>query len=333
MRKILLCFCVSILFFAQSAFAQVSDNLTQYKLNNGQVVVIKEIKNNPVVIIDTFIKTGSVNENNKNNGVAHFLEHLFFKGTTNHKRGEFEKELESRGGIFNAATSRDYTHYYVKIDSKYFDEALDLHSDMLMNIAIPQNELDMERKVVMEEITRSVDNPDNKVFDNFMNIIFNGTTYQRKILGTNEIIKNITRDEIFDFHKSWYKPENMVTVVVGDVNAKTVLPKIAKSFGCTLCKQEHSEPIVLPENPTPLDIKNRTIIAKSDVDTGYIILGYPSVGNNNLKEAYALTMAGKIFAVGQNSILYKTLKEDENLILDAGAGNYDCETQRRAECI
>ena len=108
------------------------------------------------------------------------MEHLFFKGTINHKRGEFERILESKGGVFNAATSRDFTHYYIKIPSQYFDDALSLHSDMLLNIAIPQDELDMERKVVMEEITRSNDNPDNKVFDNFMNIVFNGTTYQKK---------------------------------------------------------------------------------------------------------------------------------------------------------
>ncbi len=323
MKKILIAFCVSIILFTQGAFAAISDNLTQYKLNNGQTVVIKEIKNNPIVVIDTFVKTGSVNENDKNNGVAHFLEHLFFKGTANHKRGEFEKALESKGGVFNAATSRDYTHYYVKIDSKYFDEALALHSDMLLNVAIPQNELDMERKVVMEEITRSIDNPDNKVFDNFMKIVFNGTTYQRKILGTNEIIGNITRDEILDFHKSWYQPQNMVTVVVGDINAKEVLPKIAKNFGCTKCKSTFSEPKVMPQNPEPIKIANKTIIEKADIDTGYMILGYPTIGNNNLKEAYALTIAGKIFAVGQNSILYKILKEDENLILDAGAGNYE----------
>lgn len=320
MKRIFIAFCLSILVFAQATFADVCDNLKQYTLKNGQVVVIKEVKDNPIVIIDTFVKTGSVNENDKNNGVAHFLEHLFFKGTTNHKRGEFEKAIERRGGVFNAATSRDYTHYYIKINSKYLDEALSLHSDMLLNVAIPQNELDMERKVVMEEITRSIDNPNNKVFDNFMNIIFNGTAYQRKILGTNDVISTISRDEIMTFHDTWYKPANMVTVVVGDVDANKILPKISKAFSFSNATNQN---VALKQDPKPLKIKNKTIIEKSNVDTGYMVLGYPSVGNNNLKEAYALAMAASIFASGQNSVLYKTLKENENLILDASAGNYE----------
>ena len=233
MRKIIIFLFFGIIFFAQSTYGAICDNLSQYTLRNGQTVIIKEVKDNPIVIIDTFIKTGSVNENDKNNGVAHFLEHLFFKGTTKHKRGEFEKAIESKGGIFNAATSRDYTHYYIKIDSKHIDDALSYHSDMLLNIAIPENELEMERKVVLEEITRSMDNPENKVFDNFLNIIFNGNSYSRKILGTNEIISSISRDEILAFHNHWYKPSNMVTVVVGDVEAEKILPKIAKNFKCT----------------------------------------------------------------------------------------------------
>jgi len=320
MKKIFIALYLSILFFTQTALAEVCDNLKQYTLKNGQVVVIKEIKDNPIVIIDTFVKTGSVNENDNNNGVAHFLEHLFFKGTTNHKRGEFEKAIERRGGVFNAATSRDYTHYYIKINSKYLDEALALHSDMLLNVAIPQNELDMERKVVMEEITRSIDNPNNKVFDNFMNIIFNGTTYQRKILGTNNVISTISRNEIMAFHNTWYKPANMVTVIVGDVDANKILPKISKAF---YRENITTNNIVSKQNPKPLNIKNKTIMEKSDVDTGYMVLGYQTVGNNNLKEAYALGMAASIFASGQNSVLYKVLKENENLILDAGAGNYE----------
>ena len=104
-----------------------------YKLDNGQTVVIQEVKSNPIVTIDTWIKTGSINENDENNGVSHFLEHLFFKGSTNHAPGEFDKILETKGAITNAATSKDFTHYYVTIPSKDFDLALEMHSDMLLH--------------------------------------------------------------------------------------------------------------------------------------------------------------------------------------------------------
>src|SRR5574344_2026778 len=101
-----------------SVFAQ---DYNIYKLENGQTVIIKQVKNNPIVNIDTWVKTGSINENDTNNGVSHFLEHLFFKGTKNHPTGEFDKILESEGAITNAATSKDFTHYYITVPSKNFD--------------------------------------------------------------------------------------------------------------------------------------------------------------------------------------------------------------------
>ena len=128
---------------------------------------------------------------------------------------------------------------------------------------------------------------------------------KRKILGTNKIIGSISRDEILAFHKLWYTPKNMVTVIVGDVNSKEVLPKVASSFGCNASNDYNTELLVTRENPKPINIKNRTIVEKADVDRGYMILGYPTVGNNNLKEAYALSIAASIFANGQNSILIK----------------------------
>ena len=94
-----------------------------HKLPNGQTVVIYEIHNNPIVTIDTWIKTGSINENDTNNGISHFLEHLFFKGTKAHPTGEMERILESKGAIVNAATSKDFTHYYITIPSEDFDIA------------------------------------------------------------------------------------------------------------------------------------------------------------------------------------------------------------------
>ena len=323
MKKFITSFAIAILFFAQTTFANVCENLNQYSLCNGHTVIIKEVKSNPIVIIDTFVKTGSVNESDKNNGVAHFLEHLFFKGTTNNPKGVFEKTLEAKGGVFNAATSRDYTHYYIKIDNKYFDKALNLHADMLLNVAIPENELAMERKVVLEEITRSNDNTNSRLFDNFMKIVFNGTSYQRKILGTDEIIANISREEIMNFHDSWYKPENMVTVIVGDVKSKDALEKVAKAFKCNANNKDVTHQRLSQNTIEKIKIENNTIIEKNDVNSGYMILGYKTTGNNNIKEAYALSIAGHLLAGGQNSTLYKLLKEKENIVLDIGAGNYE----------
>src|SRR5574344_1741351 len=143
-----------------------------FKLDNGQKVIIKEVKENPIVIIDTWIKTGSINETDENNGVAHFLEHMFFKGTQKYPLGEFDKQLESKGALTNAATSKDFTHYYIKIPSKFFDLALDLHADMLLNPLVPRKEMEKERKVVMEEIAKDQNNPNEKVYDNLNDMLY-----------------------------------------------------------------------------------------------------------------------------------------------------------------
>ena len=123
---------------------------TVQKLPNGQTVVVYPIKDNPIVTIDTWIKTGSINETDENNGVAHFLEHLFFKGTKSHPTGDMDRILESKGAVVNAATSKDFTHYYITIPSEYFDTAMELHSDMLLHPQIPRKELEKDIPAVME---------------------------------------------------------------------------------------------------------------------------------------------------------------------------------------
>ena len=158
----------TLLFFLSIVYAE---DFTIHKLANGQTVIIYEIHNNPIVTIDTWIKTGSINENDSNNGISHFLEHLFFKGTKAHPTGEMDRILESKGAIVNAATSKDFTHYYLTIPSEDFDTALELHSDMLMNPQIPRKELEQERKVVLEEIAKDGNTPSKKVYDNLNSLI------------------------------------------------------------------------------------------------------------------------------------------------------------------
>ena len=165
-----------------------------YKLDNGQTVVIQEVRNNPIVIIDTWIKTGSIDENDENNGVAHFLEHLFFKGTKNHQPGDFDKILETKGAITNAATSKDFTHYYITIPSKDFDMAMDLHADMMMNPLIPRNEMEKERKVVLEEINKDLTSPNKILYENLVSMLYKTHPYKRKVIGRSDVIETITRD-------------------------------------------------------------------------------------------------------------------------------------------
>ena len=212
-----------IFIFGNCVFAT---DFNVYKGNNGHTIIVKQVTSNPIVIIDTWVKTGSINENDKNNGVSHFLEHLFFKGTEKNPPGTFDKLLESKGAVTNAATSKDFTHYYIKIPSKDFDLALGLHADMLLNPQIPRNEMEQERKVVLEEIAKDKNSPRDMVYDNLNELIYKVHPYKREVLGKSKIIETITREEVLDYYYKNYSPENMVTIVIGDVNPDETAKKV-----------------------------------------------------------------------------------------------------------
>lgn len=286
-----------------------------FKLENGQTVVIQEVRNNPIVIIDTWIKTGSIDEDDTNNGVAHFLEHLFFKGTKNHEPGEFDKILETKGAITNAATSKDFTHYYVTIPSKDFDLAMDLHADMMLNPLIPRNELERERKVVLEEINKDLKNPSRILFENLNSMLYTQHPYKRKVIGKSEIIETITRDRILDFYNAHYSPANMVTIVIGDVDTEHALKKIKEQFKSLEKKQIKN--IYEKEEPLTKQAKKVEYIK---TESGYMLMGFRGTPIDD-KDAYALDVLATILGDGRSSVLYQVLKEQKRLAYSVETGN------------
>ena len=170
MKKIIIL--IMLVFLSINSGFSLEEGMSVSTLPSGQKVVIKEVKDNNIVKIDTWINTGSINEDDKTTGISHFLEHLFFKGTQKHPTGEMDKILDSKGAVVNAGTSKDFTHYYIEIPSKDFDLALSLHADMLQNPLIPRKELERERSVVIEEISKTKDSPQNLMFDNMYKLLY-----------------------------------------------------------------------------------------------------------------------------------------------------------------
>lgn len=310
MRKLIIFLFVFIL--GSSVFALDYD---VYKLDDGQIVIIKQVKSNPIVTVDTWIKTGSINENDQNNGVSHFLEHLFFKGTETHPAGEFDKILESKGAITNAATSKDFTHYYITIPSKYFDLAMDLHADMLLHPQIPRKELEKERKVVMEEIAKDANSPNEKLFDNLNHMLYKTHPYKRKVLGTNEIIGKISREEILDYYNTHYGPQNMITIIIGDVDPQHALAKVKEDFKIEPRKLTRN--INKPELPI---ITKQTKTIYEPVQGGYLLIGWHSADALN-SDTYALDVLATILGDGRSSILYQNIKEQKQLAYSISASN------------
>lgn len=292
-----------------------AEDIQKFTLDNGQTVIIKEVKSNPIVTVDTWIKTGSINENDSNNGVSHFLEHLFFKGSKNHAPGEFDKLLETKGAITNAATSKDFTHYYITIPSKYFDEALSLHADMLLNPLIPRKELEKERKVVLEEIAKDENSPNSVVYDNLINILYTTHPYKRKVIGTRRIIGTIHRDEILAYYDNWYSPSNMVTVIVGDIDANETLNKVKQNFARETQKSPKS--VYAKEQPLSKQARKTEYL---NTKTAYMLIGFRGA-NINDNDSYALDVLATILGEGRSSIFYKNIKDRLQLANSISASN------------
>ncbi len=319
----LITFCVlasNVVF--QAAFSAESDakNYTVQKLPSGQTVIVMPVNTNPIVTIDTWIKTGSINEDDKNSGVAHFLEHLFFKGTEKTPPGEFDKILESKGGVTNAATSKDFTHYYITIPSKEFDKALELHADMLLNPLIPRKELEKERLVVLEEISKGLDNPKNIMYNNLFKLIYTQNEpyhpYFRPVIGKKEVIETITREEILDFYNKWYSPHNMTTVIAGDVDPEYAIKRVAELF---IDNSKAQKTGIYPKAPAIQ--KQLRMVEKKDINTGYMAIAYKAPKFKEDKDGYVLDVLSTILGDSRSSILNQKLKEEHQLVYSISAGN------------
>ena len=202
-----------------------------FKLENGHTIVLAN-KQGDLANISTWVKTGSLNEDDSITGISHFLEHLMFKGTPLHPAGDFDRILESKGAIVNAATWKDYTFYYVTLpkgeNNEYLKECIELHGDMIINSIIPEEEIGpafdiknpdvkekRERSVVIEEISMRDDNNWTTTYDAMNALMYKVHPYKRDVIGTAEVISSVTRDTIMNYYKKWYTPNNMITIAVG----------------------------------------------------------------------------------------------------------------------
>ncbi len=303
-----------LILFLFSASVWAAD-FTVQKLPNGQTVVVQEVRNNPIVTIDTWVRTGSINENDANSGVAHFLEHLFFKGTKLHPVGEFDRILESKGAVVNAATSKDFTHYYITIPSEHFNTAMELHSDMLMNPQIPRKELEQERKVVLEEISKDGNTPAKKVYDNLNDMMYTSHPYKRKVIGSADVISTIRREEILEFFNNYYTPSNMITIVVGDVDTAKAVQKVGECFN-----SEYKKPVKKSFRKEHSITTHKRKVDYTDTQSGYMMIGFRGV-NICDNDTFALDVLAEVLGGGKSSRFYRDIKEQKGLAYSISASN------------
>jgi len=191
--------------------------VTKSELDNGIRVVSEKIPHAHSVSIGIWVTTGSRHECDRTNGVAHFIEHLLFKGTEKRTSLDIAREIDSVGGILNAFTSREYICFYVKVLSEYLDKAVELLSDIFLNSLFDPNEIERERKVILQEIWMVKDNPDNYVHDLFHLNFWKNHPLGKSILGTEDSVGNLTREAIINYKEQRFTTGDIIVTAAGNV--------------------------------------------------------------------------------------------------------------------
>ncbi len=298
---------------------------TLHKLPNGLTIIAEQM---PVeaINLNLWIKVGSAVESDAINGMAHFLEHMIFKGTEQLASGEFERRIEERGAITNAATSQDYTHYYITTAPKDFAELAPLQIDVVFNASIPDDAFERERLVVLEEIRRSDDNPHRRTFRRAMETAFEQLPYRRPVLGPEAVIAQLQPQQMRDFHANWYQPQSITAVAVGNLPVEELIATVAEGF------QKSQESNVQMRYETPLkeaaftEIVRREFIDES-LQQARLVMVWRVPGLNQLEQTYGLDVLAAILGHGRTSRLVRDLREERGLVSAISVSNMSNQLQ------
>lgn len=300
---------------------------TVRRLNNGLTIIAQQT---PVdaVNLSLWLRVGSAVESDPINGLAHFLEHMIFKGTDQLQPGEFERRIEARGGVTNAATSQDYTHFYMTSAPHDFSALAPLQIELAMNPRLSEAEFERERSVIVEEILRANDNPRRRTFYRSMAIAFERLPYRRPVLGTTAIVESLTVDQLQDFHQYWYQPERVTAVAVGNLPVEQLIETVTQGFEQALAHRQTRDgsryPAVnvcrsAPESPFQ-SIKRQTYVDAS-LQQARLVLSWRVPGLADVEQTDVLDVLTSILARGRLSRLVKDLREQQQLVTSISASN------------
>ncbi|MXS86452.1 insulinase family protein [Nitrosomonas sp. HPC101] len=311
-------FCIAI-----TSPLSASANSHEYLLDNGLKLIIKEDHRSPVVIQQVWYKAGSVDEVNGTTGVAHALEHMMFKGTSNTPSGEFSRRIAAVGGKENAFTSNDYTAYYQQLHQRHLPMAMELESDRMRNLQLTQEEFSKEIQVVMEERRlRTDDQAHALLYEKLMATAFQTHPYRRPIIGWMNDLEHMQVSDTQNWYQHWYAPNNAVLVVVGDVDPENVLTLAKKYYG----KFSAGEVLPLSERkpqtePPQMGIKRLVVKAPAKLPHLIMIYKVPVLKDpRNDWEPYALTLLAEVLDGNAAARLNKALVRETRVAIAADAG-------------
>jgi zinc protease len=287
----------------------------EYKLDNGLKVLIIEEHKAPVATFQVWYRAGLRNEPAGKSGLSHLLEHMMFKGTSKYSPKAFSRIVQKNGGTDNAYTTKDYTAYFELFSSDRITLSIDLEADRMQNLTLDPEEILSERSVVMEERRlRYEDDPQNSLFEEVVAAAFKAHPYQRPVIGWMSDLKSIERNDLYNYYKTFYSPQNAVIVIVGDVNADGMMEKLKHLFG-DIPPGPPNKSISFTE---PEQRGERRVFLKREAELPYILIAYhtPSFPD---EDSYTLDVLSLILSGGKSSRLYQSLVYEKKIAIDVDA--------------
>lgn len=285
-----------------------------FVLDNGTNVVFEKRPASQVVAIQLWVKIGSKYEKDDNAGITHFIEHLIFKGSEGLSPNAIALRIESLGGSINAFTSYDNTVYYAMVPKESFKEALYLLTNAVFSPLFPEDEIEKERQVVLEEIKMGEDDPGRKLYKELFSLSYGHHPYGRPIIGFPETLSRLSRNEIISYFDEHYSPENVTVVIVGDLEKKEVEEEVKKSLG-KLKKREKARSY---EKAVFFPVEEKIRIIDRDVLESYCAISYPTPPINH-KDIASLMLISALLTEGESSRLLAELKNKKGVITDASS--------------
>ncbi len=280
------------------------------RLANGLTVVHQEMAT-PAAVVDVWVRAGARVEPAEWSGMAHFLEHMVFKGTQRLRPGEFDWAIESQGGMTNAATSHDYAHFYISVAADALPQTLPYLADLLLEAAIPADEFERERLVVLEEIRQAYDDPDWMGYQALCEQLYGAHPYGRPVLGTPDVLKARSPEEMRRFHRAYYQPENMTVAIAGGISQDQALDLIQQSF------RQFPEPLPCPPSPTAAlssPPHQRQTLHLPYLEQSRLTMAWIGPGVDQLATASGLDVLSVLLGGGRTARLVQELREKRQLV-------------------
>jgi zinc protease len=315
---------VALVLSTTSAFAQstvTSEPPATFTLPNGLQVVVIEDHRTPVVTQMVWYKVGSADETPGKSGLAHFLEHLMFKGTAKHPVGEFSQTVLKIGGNENAFTSTDYTGYFQRVPRDQLPKMMEFEADRMTGLILKDENVLPERDVVLEEYNmRVANNPEARLNEQIMAALYLNHPYGRPVIGWHHEIERLDREDALAFYRRFYAPNNAVLVIAGDVDAKEIRPLVEETFGKVASQPSIPVRRIRPQEPEPVAPRTVTLadphVEQPTVKRYYLT---PSAATAAPGESAALDVLAQLLGNGSNSYLYRALVVDRPLAVAATA--------------